>query len=133
MPPWLTEYLRRRMKPEGLIVVSPRGGPYAPGATRAVILAASADVGVYGLSPHRIRGSFATRLSVEGVPLPDIQEAMRHKDSKTTLGYIEKDMGRVVKAQEEIARRAGHHWRDSGGARSSRPQDRPEKFDSKSS
>ena len=129
MPPWMVDHLQPGRKPEGLIVVSPRGRAYAPGATRAVILAASAEVGVYGLSPHRLRGSFATRLSVEGVPLPDIQEAMRHKDSRTTLGYIEKDMGRVAKAQEEIARRAGHYGREIGGTRSSKPQDRPGNLD----
>ncbi len=130
MPPWLVDHLHPRKKPAGLIVVSPRGGAYAPGATRAVILKASAEVGVYGMSPHKIRNSFATRLSVEGVPLPDIQEAMRHKDSRTTLGYIEKDMGRVAKAQEEIARRAGHYGRDIGGTRGSKPREGLKNLDS---
>jgi len=115
VPDWLVEYLTPLAEAEGLIVESPRGGSYSPGATRKVILRANDACGTPGVSPHRLRGTFASSLAELGVPLTDIQRALRHKDSKTTMGYVEPDMERVATAQAEIARRMG--WRKNGGRR----------------
>lgn len=107
VPGWLVDYLEPLKETEGLIVRSPRGGSYCPGSTRATIKKANTDAGVVGLTPHRLRGSYATLLSEAGVPIQDIQRVMRHKDSATTLGYLELDQSRTILGQEEIARKMG--------------------------
>jgi integrase len=116
VPAWLLDYLKRRRKTRGLIAPSPRDRrrPYSPGATRGVILKANEIVGTPGVSPHRLRGTYATWLSVQGVPVQDIQEALRHKDPSTTMKYLEKDRSRVAEAQEKIAQAIGLTWTKSG-------------------
>ncbi|MFD6725884.1 tyrosine-type recombinase/integrase, partial [Streptomyces sp. NPDC060131] len=39
------------------------------------------------LSPHSLRHSYATALLSKGVPLSDVQDAMGHKDPRTTKRY----------------------------------------------
>ena len=39
------------------------------------------------LSPHTLRRTFCTAGLISGVPLRDMQYAMRHADSRTTLRY----------------------------------------------
>ena len=106
VPPWLKKHLAPHKRPTGLIVQGPKGSYYA-GCTRGVIKKANAACGTPGVSPHRLRGTFATLLSREGVSVPDIQKALRHKDPMTTMGYLELDSGRVAKAQVEIAKKMG--------------------------
>lgn len=114
MPQWLVEYLEPLQASSGLIVRSPKGKPYCPGSTRTTIARANAASGVVGLTPHRLRGTYATLLSESGVPVQDIQRVMRHKDSRTTMGYLEMDLSRTVKAQERIAAKMGFKWRKTG-------------------
>jgi site-specific recombinase XerD len=45
----------------------------------------------HAFSPHSLRRTFCTAGLVSGVPLRDMQYAMRHADSRTTLRY---DMSR---------------------------------------
>ncbi len=118
MPPWLALHLQSRKKPEGLIVVSPRGGAYAAGATRAVIIKANVAAGVVGLSVHKLRNTFATRLSEDGMPIQGIQQLLRHKDIKTTAGYLEVNLEGAAAAQARIAQRLGlaREGREIGGA-----------------
>jgi len=113
---WLREHLEPRRVPEGLIVVSPSGGRYCAGATRALVAKASGAIGMKGLTPHRLRGGFATMLAEEGMSVPDIQDLMRHKDARTTLGYIERNLDRAVGALDRIAGRMGM-GRENGEAR----------------
>jgi integrase len=107
VPPWLTKHLAPSMRTSGLMVRNKGGNPYYAGCTRGVMKVANAACGTPGVSPHRLRGTFATLLSREGVSVPDIQKALRHKDPMTTMGYLELDSGRVAKAQEEIAKKMG--------------------------
>jgi integrase len=121
VPGWLIEYLEPMKKTEGMIVRTPRGRPYCPGSTRVTIKKANAAAGTPGLSAHRLRSSFATLLSEGGTPVQTIQRMLRHKDVKTTVGYCEIDMSRVVAAQNEIARKMGFSYlnpavpHDAGG------------------
>lgn len=46
----------------------------------------------HAISPHSLRRTFCTAGLVSGVPLRDMQYAMRHSDSRTTLRY---DMSRA--------------------------------------
>lgn len=120
VPPWLLRHLGKRRRAEGLIAESPRGGRYGVGATRDLILRANKAVGIAGLTPHRLRGTFATQMSEEGMPLEGIQRLLRHKDPRTTMGYVEVDQDRAVQVQEEIAKKMGF-WRKSGEAGSGKP------------
>lgn len=104
---WLKEYLAASKAPEGLIVRSPTGKPFTPGYTGRVMKKANAVCGTPGVTPHRLRGTYATLLSESGVPVQDIKRLMRHKDLLTTLGYLELDHGRAVTGLEEIAKRMG--------------------------
>lgn len=118
MPEWLGEYLASLRpaegKAEGLIVRGPSGSGYYSGCTRQVMKRANASCGTPGLTPHRLRGTFATLLSEAGVPVQDIQKVMRHKDPVTTMGYLEQDVGRTAAAQQLIGRKMGLMRRVSG-------------------
>ena len=71
------------------------------------MVAANSECGTPGITPHRLRGTCLTRMSREGVPLPDIQKFGRHKSPLTTLGYIEEDQQLVRIAQGEISSAQG--------------------------
>ena len=115
VPKWLLDYLEPLKETAGLLITSPRGGAYSSGITRTVFQKANVASGVVGLTAHRLRGTYASRLAELGVPIHDIQRAMRHKDLKTTVGYLEENAGRVAIAQEEIARRMGFPYRRKNG------------------
>jgi integrase/recombinase XerC len=89
-------------KPFGLIVPAADGRLLTHGRIQRVMDKACKRVGHVRITPHRLRGTYATLLAEEGTPLPDIQRALGHKDPRTTLGYIEADLGRVAKAQARI-------------------------------
>jgi integrase len=107
VPYWLLEFLEPCRLAHGVIARSPRGGAYSRGSTRRVVEQANKECGTPGLKPHGLRGTYATLLSEEGTPIQDIKKMMRHKDIKTTEGYLETDMERVRGAQERIAHRMG--------------------------
>lgn len=115
MPDWLVEYLTPLWKPTGLIVANRRGAQFSPGFASRAIRAANSKSGVEGLTPHRLRGTFATTLSEAGVPVQAIQKVMRHKSVLTTIGYLEVDLDRVVRAQQQVARKMGFDHPASSG------------------
>lgn len=103
VPPWLLDVLRPLRAATGYIVDSHRPGlPAGPGFTRQAMRHANKACGIQGLTPHRLRGSFATLLSEHGVPIQTIQRVMRHKDHKTTMGYLEVNLDMAVKAATTI-------------------------------
>lgn len=112
--PQLADYLTPLRKAEGLIVCHADGAPYGPGFTRDAIRVANALCQTKGVTPHRLRGTIATLLSENGVPVQDIQKFLRHKDVRTTMAYLERNMDRVVAAQGRIAQKAGLTRRESG-------------------
>ncbi|GAB2912873.1 hypothetical protein GCM10027093_58970 [Paraburkholderia jirisanensis] len=107
VPAWLMDYLRPLRKPAGLIVAHADGSPFARGFTRVAIKAASARTGIGDITPHRLRGTFATLLSEYGTPVQTIQRVLRHKDVRTTLGYLESDLSHAARAQLRIAEQGG--------------------------
>jgi integrase/recombinase XerC len=107
MPVWLAEHLAPARMASGLIVRSSDGLPLRPGFFRAAMAAANLACGTPGITPHRLRGSYATQLSEAGVPVQTIQHLMRHKDIKTTLGYLEINLELVAGAQARIAAQMG--------------------------
>lgn len=123
LPPWLIEYLAPLRRPEGLMVTSPSGKACPAGFARERIRTANTHCGTPGLTPHRLRGTFATQLSEQGVPVQTIKRVMRHKDVRTTMFYLEANLGAVADAQIRIGEKMGIgekatsiEWRESGEA-----------------
>ena len=114
MPAWLIDYLAPLRKTDGLIAARKDGDQLANGFARKAMQAANTACKVRGITPHRLRGTFATLLSEQGVPIQTIQAVMRHKSFSTTMGYLEKNLGQAAIAQNEIGRKAGLERRESG-------------------
>lgn len=106
LPAWLVAHLRPLYQVAGLIAFRPDGSAFGRGFARYVIGKANASSLIVGITPHRLRGSFATLLS-QTVPVQDVQDVMRHKHHGTTMGYLEKGLASVALAQQRIAEKAG--------------------------
>jgi integrase/recombinase XerC len=107
MPAWLREHLQPQRQNEGLIVAKDDGEAFRPGFARQAIRQANNACSVKGITPHRLRGTFATLLSEAGVPVQTIQKVMRHKSHATTMGYLEKNLELAARAQDNIGASAG--------------------------
>jgi integrase len=112
MPDWLVAHLMTLRKAEGLIATRANGKPHPPGFARKVMNAANAACAIKGITPHRLRGTFATLLSEAGVPIQTIQKVMRHKSPMTTMAYLEKNLNTAALAQNMIAGKIGFSAQD---------------------
>lgn len=54
-----------------------------------IVARAGKDILKHGLTPHRLRATFATLHALSATPIRDIQAMLRHKHITTTLRYIE--------------------------------------------
>ena len=104
MAEWLREHLDARYQPAGLIVAKPNGQAFASGFARQAIRRANDICAIKGITPHRLRGTFATLMSEAGVPIQTVQRVMRHKSFTTTMGYLEKNLHLAAEAQERISK-----------------------------
>lgn len=104
---WLRDYLEPRRQVDGLVVTKGDGLPFSAGFARQVLGRANAACKIQGITPHRLRGTFATLLSEEGVPIQTIQQVMRHKSFTTTMGYLEKNLDTAVLASDRIGEKTG--------------------------
>lgn len=114
VPAWLLEHLRPMRAVDGLIVRNQAGEAYGPGFARDVMSAANDACGTKGLTPHRLRGTYATMLSEAGTPIQTIQRVMRHKSPMTTMHYLETNMETAALSQERIAEKTNLLRRESG-------------------
>lgn len=65
------------------------------------------QLGLNGITQHRLRASFATMHASSGTPLSDLQAMMGHKSITTTMLYIEQTLESKRKAQDSIAQKIG--------------------------
>jgi integrase len=107
MPRWLVEYLAPRRQDQGLIAPRADGSALPAGYSRRAMRAANAACSTKGITPHRLRGTFATLLSEAGVPIQTIQRVMRHKHPMTTMAYLEKNLDTAAQAQNRIGEKIG--------------------------
>lgn len=114
VPPWLMEILAPKAQTSGWIAPASAGKPLTPGRVGRVFHHACKAVGIPRLVPHRIRATYATWLSEQGVPIQDIQAALGHKDIRTTAMYLGIDLGRIAQGQHRIANQTGLVGRKSG-------------------
>lgn len=121
LPDWLADYLAPHRRESGLIAPRRDGTPFPAGFARTAMRSANAACATKGITPHRLRGTFATLLSESGAPLQDVQAALRHKHPMTTVGYLEKNMSRVSLAQGKIGAKIDFQRRESGEALATPP------------
>jgi hypothetical protein len=93
--------------PRGLILADEKGRPHTGQFTLHPVARCGEKVGIVGLTPHRLRASFATCHFEIGTSLSQIQMMMGHKDPETTLGYIVQRPIGQVEAQERASRAMG--------------------------
>ena len=107
VPEWLLAYLKPHANPSGWLVPTKHGVPLGATMLGRIVEAACAALALPRLTPHRLRATYATWLSEEGVPIQDIKEVLEHKDINTTAGYLGIDLSRVRAAQQRTAVKAG--------------------------
>ena len=103
VPVWLAEHLEPGKKDLGLIL----GEMHPAGFTRKAIAGANAACKTPGISPHRLRGTFATLHSEAGTPVQVIQALLGHKSPTTTMLYLEAHREKAEEQQAKVAGRMG--------------------------
>jgi len=64
--------------------------PHSPGYTSRLVKRIGKEIGLPGITPHRLKASFVSALALEGnIPLPQVQLMAGHKHITTTMRYIE--------------------------------------------
>lgn len=114
VPAWLRAELAPLRKADGLIACRNNGGQFDSGFSRVALRRANAECSTKGITPHRLRGTFATLLSEQGVPIQTIQKVLRHKSFVTTMGYLEKNLETAAKASDKIGTVIGFVRRETG-------------------
>ncbi|HEX7906845.1 MAG TPA: site-specific integrase [Paraburkholderia sp.] len=107
VPDWLLEYLTPRRQSSGLIISKPSGRPLPPGFMRNAMLRANQACEAPHITPHRLRGTFATMLGEAGTPIQEIQRVLRHKSILTTAAYLEPNSDLTRRGQRHLAARFG--------------------------
>jgi integrase len=112
VPDYLLDHLARVLgpttaMPRGLILSAEDGQGHAGQFTLHPVARCGLALGIVGLTPHRLRASFATCHFEDGTPLSQIQQMMGHEDPETTMGYIIQRPRDQAEAQERVARRQG--------------------------
>jgi integrase/recombinase XerC len=72
-----------------------------------MIVAVSRGVGLYGVTPHTMRHSFATHMLERGAPLRVIQELLGHESLATTQRYLKITVEQMKKSYMETHPRSG--------------------------
>ncbi len=99
IPSWLLEELAPLRQATGFIVPARPGHPITDKRVRELMLKANKALGLGHVTPHRLRGTYATLLSRAQVGIQEIRQALGHKSILTTEGYIEADLNLVVRGQ----------------------------------
>jgi integrase/recombinase XerC len=72
-----------------------------------MVVSVSRAVGLYGVSPHTLRHSFATHMLERGAPLRVIQELLGHESLATTQRYLKITTEQMKKSYMETHPRSG--------------------------
>jgi len=117
VPAWLAKHLAALRKTQG----NPARGLILPAAldqqghqvphqrlfTTKPVARCAAKLKLTGLTPHRLRATFATAHFESGTPLSQIQQMLGHRDPSTTMRYIVQRPKDQAKAQERVAKAMG--------------------------
>jgi integrase len=92
--------------PDALVFRGPRGGIITSTLINDALTDGCKAAGLgYRVTAHGLRHSFANWLKTAGVPTRDIQEALRHRDQRTTAGYLHTSEGEKTRAINRLPSR----------------------------
>jgi integrase len=117
VPEWLSDHLEHLRTLQG----GPRKGlilpmsldkdghqvPHQRRFTAKPVARCAAKLQIHGLTPHRLRATFATAHFEAGTPLSQIQQMLGHEDPETTMRYIVQRPKDQAEAQEKVAQAMG--------------------------
>jgi integrase len=106
IPDDLQNLLAKLPKDSTWVLPGKGDAPHRQQFTRKAIERAGVAVGVPGLTPHRLRATYATLLSQTGASVYEVQKLLRHKQLSTTLHYVQVDEKSLVEASERLYRLA---------------------------
>jgi integrase/recombinase XerC len=72
-----------------------------------MVVAVSRQAGLYDVSPHTLRHSFATHMLERGAPLRVIQELLGHESLATTQKYLKVTVEQMKKSYLRTHPRSG--------------------------
>lgn len=107
IPEVLMKYVEKhhKRKTVGLIMPIDKAGkvPHSEGFTTEIVRRAANAISIPGMTPHRIRASFATGHYELGTPLNHIQRMMGHENQSTTEDYVVTRKLDLAESQEKLA------------------------------
>jgi integrase len=106
IPEDLQELLANLPKDSTWVLPGKGDAPHRQQFTRKAIERAGVAVGVPGLTPHRLRATYATLLSQTGASVYEVQKLLRHKQLSTTLHYVQTDEKSLAEANQRLYRLA---------------------------
>jgi integrase/recombinase XerC len=72
-----------------------------------MVVAVSRSAGIFGVTPHTMRHSFATHMLERGAPLRVIQELLGHESLATTQKYLKVTVEQMKKSYMKAHPRSG--------------------------
>lgn len=79
---------------------------YYPRKLQRTLDRVCAQLNLAGITPHRLRHSYATRLAAEGVPIHLICALLGHRSPTTTMVYVHAGSDQILAAATALDRRA---------------------------
>lgn len=100
---WLCKLTKKDEEREGLVLPNTEGNPHPPRYTAKAVERGALAVKLKGkLTPHRMRGSYATMLVRAGGEAHLIKKALRHDLLETSDKYVKLDISDLAEAQDRI-------------------------------
>jgi len=117
IPQELVEELKKlkNKNPSGYVFTTGNGTPFLQRNLHRAIKKIAKDAGFPDLRPHDLRHTCASLLLAQGVPLPNVQSILRHKDAYTTAKMYSHPLPRWQKEAAERLAAAIHNGRQHGG------------------
>ncbi len=106
VPAWLWKDIQSLPSTlSGLVFPGEDGKPHHSHFCRRVLQRACKDLGLVGVTMHRLRSSFASLHAEAGTPITEIQGMLGHKNIATTMIYVETSLDAKRKAQDTLSQR----------------------------